>query len=332
MIDQARNLTEEAQRRFPVRVALKFLADRGTNHAVLIAWNGLTSLFPIILAILAIAGGVLSLFGVTRRHVVDLLLNLLPATGNGWNAAIDAIQGVQERPGLFGVLAVVTFFWSASGLFGALDETLAVVFRSRPRPFLSQKLMALGMMFLFCILTVAAVGTATIVAVLRSMQFPLVPQEFTRGFLGPLIQIVVATISGFLLFYSIYAIVPSRKLRPLQILPGAIVGGVGFVLLTLLFPLYVTLNSGINQYGREFAFLLLLLAFFYFLGLITVLGAEVNSVLFPQSMQQGEHEDEPTRRPARSWRARLPAPILSLIGSVLGVGLALRRRRRRAVQ
>ena len=325
MIDQARNLTDEAQRRFPVRLAKKFLADRGTNHAVLIAWNGLTSLFPIILALLAIAGGVFSLFGVTRRQIVDLVLDLLPAEGSGWNAAIDAVQGVQDRPGLFGVLAVLTFLWSASGLFGALDEALAVILRGRPRSFASQKLMALGMMLLFCVLTVAAVGTATIVAVLRSLQFPLVPHEFTRGFLGPTIQIVVGTISGFLLFYSIYAVVPSRKQRPLHVLPGAIVGGIGFELLTLLFPLYVTLNTGINQYGRQFAFLLLLLAFFYFLGLITVLGAEVNSVLFPQPEQKPE--DEAGDRPGRSWRARLPAPILSLLGSVLGVGLALRRRR-----
>ncbi|MDR0359041.1 MAG: YihY/virulence factor BrkB family protein, partial [bacterium] len=177
MIDQARNLTEGAQHRFPVRVAMKFLADRGTNHAVLIAWNALTSLFPIVLAILAIAGGVLSMFGVTRRHIFDLLLNLLPATGSGWNSAIDALQGVQERPGLFGVLAVVTFLWSASGLFGALDDALAVIFRSRPRPFVSQKLMALGMMLLFCVLTVAAVGTATVVAVLRSLELPLVPHQ-----------------------------------------------------------------------------------------------------------------------------------------------------------
>lgn len=329
MIDQARNLTEEAQRRFPVRVAMKFLADRGTNHAILIAWNGLTSLFPIILAILAIAGGVLSHFGVTRRQVVDLLLNLLPATGNGWNAAIDAVQGVQERPGLFGVLAVIAFLWSASGLFGTLDQALADIFRSRPRPFVNQKIMALGMMLLFCVLTVAAVGTATIVAVLRSIQLPLVPQAFTRGLLGPLIQIVVGTISGFLLFYSIYAIVPSRKLRPLHILPGAILGGVGFELLTLLFPLYVTLNTGINQYGRQFAFLLVLLAFFYFLGLVTVLGAEVNSVLFPHP---DEAEDTGERQPRRSWRAGLPAPLLSLLGSVLGVGLALRRRGRRVLQ
>ena len=326
MIDQARNLTEGAQHRFPVRVAMKFLADRGTNHAVLIAWNALTSLFPIVLAILAIAGGVLSIFGVTRRHIFDLLLNLLPATGSGWNSAIDALQGVQERPGLFGVLAVVAFLWSASGLFGALDEALAVIFRSRPRPFVSQKLMALGMMLLFCVLTVAAVGTATVVAVLRSLELPLVPHQFTSGFLGPLIQIVVGTTSGFLLFFSIYAIVPTRRPRLVQILPGAIVGGIGFELLTLLFPLYVTLNTGINQYGRQFAFLLLLLAFFYFLGLITVLGAEVNSVLFPH--QEDESGDEAARRRVRSWRARVPAPLLSLIGSVLGVGLALRRRRR----
>lgn len=324
MISLARQATAGAQRSFPFRVVIKFLQDGGTNHAVLIAWNALTSLFPIVLAVLAIAGGLLSAFGVARQKIVQLVFNLFPVGGSEWSATIDALQSIQQRPGLFGVLAVVSFLWSASGLFGTLEWSLGVILHAPARPFARQKLMALGMMLLFCLLTVAAVGSATVLAVLRTVQIPLGPPQLTAGITGPVIQFLVGVMAGFLLFYSIYAVVPNRPHRALHVLPGALVGGIGFELLTLLFPLYVSLNSGINQYGRQFAFLLVLLFFFYFLGLITVLGAEVNSVLFPAS----EAEPQPEGQVKKPLRERVPAPVMSLLGIVLGLGLALRQRRR----
>lgn len=83
MISQARQATAGAKRSLPFRVVIKFLQDRGTNHAVLIAWNALTSLFSIVLAVLAIAGGLLSAFGVSRQKIVQLVFNLFSRRGFG---------------------------------------------------------------------------------------------------------------------------------------------------------------------------------------------------------------------------------------------------------
>src|SRR5438309_1253380 len=54
-----------------------------------------------------------------------------------------------------------------------------------------------------------------------------------------------------------------------------------FEAITLLFPLYLEINKGINQYGKTFGLFFLLMTFFFFLGLITMVGVEVNSVIYP---------------------------------------------------
>src|ERR1700674_3782012 len=78
-----------------------------------------------------------------------------------------------------------------------------------------------------------------------------------------------------------YYVIPNSKQQFRKGLPGTLVAAVLFELITLLFPLYISLNNGINQYGKTFGLFFLLMTFFFFLGLITMIGVEVNSVIYP---------------------------------------------------
>ena len=90
----------------------------------------------------------------------------------------------------------------------------------------------------------------------------------------------MGVLSGFVLFLVLYLVVPNRPLSPRQVWPGALLAGAAFEALGYVFPLYMSLNQGINAYGRTFALLFVLMFFFYVVGVITVVGAELNAVLF----------------------------------------------------
>src|SRR5439155_13593140 len=75
--------------------------------------------------------------------------------------------------------------------------------------------------------------------------------------------------------------IPNRKQAFRKVIPGALLAGILFEVITLLFPLYLALNRGINQYGATFGLLFVLMTFFFFLGLITMVGVELNSVIYP---------------------------------------------------
>jgi membrane protein len=188
-------------------------------------------------------------------------------------AALAGIDGLRKRTLLFAVLALIGFLWTGSGLFGAIEEAFAVVFGTGTRPFLRQKLMALAMMGCFAVLALLAVGTSALLPLLGNIPgFPLSPGT---GPLGFAVRTGVGVASGFLLFFAIYYVVPNRHIPASRVWPGALFAAVAFELLSGLFPLYVRINQDINRYGQQFAFLFVLLTFFYLLGLITMLGAEI---------------------------------------------------------
>jgi membrane protein len=253
------------------RVGRKFVADRAGDHAVLIAWNGLFSLFPITLALAAILGAGLSIAGVTNQEIDQTVVSFIPSQAGG-DEMIHAVQGVKGHSGVFGLIALAGFLWGASGLFGALESSLSQILGVEPRPFLAGKLMALAMMVIFMILVTIGIASSTAVALLSNLQPP------QHQFLIPLIETGAGLVAGFLLCFSIYYVVPNRQQSLGKVWPGALVAGAGFKLLTLLFPFYAGLNKGLTQYGATFALFFILLTFFYFLGLLLVFGAEINAI------------------------------------------------------
>jgi membrane protein len=262
---------------FPVRVIRKFVSDDGPNLATLVAWNGLLSLFPIALFVVAVGGLVLSFAGISSDQLARLVVQIFPSDSQAQKAALNAITGLRQATGVFAIAALIGFLWGASGLFGTMEHTFGVVFGTGGRSFVRQKLMSVGMMAIFVVLSLIAVAASSLVPLVNEGLNLNLSVPGSGGPLGIGVEAGVGGLAGFILFFAIYAVVPVRRYG-LRVWPGALVAGLSFELLTQLFPLYIRLNPGINQFGRLFAFLFVLLAFFYFLGLITIIGAEVIEV------------------------------------------------------
>jgi len=319
-LTRARAVADRAARFFPVRVVRKFADHGGPNQAVIIAWNSLTAVLPIALALAAIVGLVLNQAGVSPQNVAERLSSLLPTDLGTRQAMIEGINSLQQQTGLYALLALGGFIWTGSGLFGAMDWVFAVVYETPIRPFVRQKLMALLMMAVFVVLTLIAVVTSALLPLLN--QIPGLPFSLTEGNNGFVVQAIIGVVAGFVLYFVIYTVVPNRRQRPSRVLPAALFGGFTFELLTLVWPVYIRLTqTGLNRFGSQFALLFVLLTFFYFLGLITVLGADMNAVLDPPARAPAREEiDPPAPRPKPMGRVRRTAfgAAALLIGVVAG--------------
>lgn len=316
MIARGRTVASRASELFPVRVVMTFVATDGASKAILIAWNSLTAIFPIALAVAAVGGFVLSAAGVTSTAIIVQVLSVFPSDLEAQSAALRGMEALQDRAVLFLGLALIGFVWTGSSLFGGMESAFGTVFNTHSRPFVRQKLMGLGMMGLFAVLALVAVGTSALVPLLS--EIPDLPTSLTRGWIAPTISAVVGAVAGFLLFFAIYYVVPNRHQRPLRVLPGALFAGLAFEALTLLFPTFIRFNQGINMYGREFAFLFILLTFFYALGVITMLGAVIIAVIDPPAPDPVP-APEPNQQPrpmGRLRRAAYGAVALALAAAI----------------
>jgi len=320
---RAQTLATRAAQLFPVRVVRKFIDHGGPNQAILIAWNALTAVLPIGLALAAILGLILNRAGFSGATVAERMGSFFPNDLGTQQAIIDGLNSLQQQAGLFALLALLGFLWTGSNLFGAMEAVFAGVFDTPSRPFLKQKLMAVVMMAIFAVLAFLAIGTSALLPLLD--QIPGIPISLTKGDTGSLLQIAVGVVSGFVLFFVIYQVVPNRRQRPSRVLPAALLAAVAFELLTRLWPIYIDFNkAGLNRFGSQFALLFILLAFFYFLGVITVLGADIIAVIDPPRRAADEAPAETPARPKPMGRIRRTA----LGAAALLIGVAAGRRLR----
>jgi membrane protein len=286
----------------PGRVIRKFLEDQAPNWAALIAWNALLALFPIVLFAAALLGYALRLFGEANDAVYKTIFSVIPNDSGQQTEIIKAVSGVKSQSGLLFIVGLVGLLWTGSALFGIMEQAFAVIYHTKPRDFIRQRLISVGMVFVFTILVGIAVATSSLLPALK--QIPNIPPVLYSGVAAFILQVLVGIIAGFLLFGTIYYVIPNRKQHFRKVIPGALVAGILFELITLVFPLYISLNRGLNQYGATFGLVFVLMTFLFFLGLITMIGVELNSVLYPEEVEPRRNKISPASKMFDEQRQR----------------------------
>lgn len=349
MVGWARVLLARFQASLVGRLLKKFGEDQAPNQAVLVAWNALYSMFPIILVILGVVGVVLNAIGFKASIVESDLVQMFPDAQTAKDFS-QALNGVKHQTGVFFIVGFLGLVWSGTNLFGTMEYAFDVLFHAPRRGFVRMRLMAVGMIAIFTVLTVIAIGTASVLPLVRAI--PGLPRFLVEGPAAVLLQAAIGIVDGVLLFGSMYLVVPNRRQRPRAVWPGALLAGVLFEALTLAFPLYLSFNKGLDQYGKTFGLMFILMTFFYFVGLITMLGAELNALLYPVPVERTETAERadpippppsarrpPSRKgsaqdaaPESGPRPRRPSGVkraaLGVVGVAVGLFAATRHARR----
>src|SRR2546428_5386632 len=227
----------------PGRVIRKFLEDQAPNWAALIAWNTLFAMFPIVIFAASLLGFALRRFGEVNDAVYKTIFSVIPGDIQQQQELLKAVTGVKSQSGILFIVGLVGLLWGGSALFGVMEQAFTVIYHTRPRDFLRQKLIAFGMVFLFTVLLGVAVATSAALPALKHI--PNIPEFLYSGVAAFILQVIVGTTSGFLLFGSIYYVIPNRKQQFRKVVPGALVAGVLFQPMPLGVPLFRSVHKGV---------------------------------------------------------------------------------------
>ena len=262
--------------------------SQASNFALALAFASFMSMFPIML-------GTLSLIGLAIRdpqtyaHFQSLILQVFP--GSAQPELEQALHGVRQSAGWLGLVSFAGLLWSASSIFAAMEFALTEIFGTRQRDMLRQRLMGLVMML---VLVVAIVATVAINA--AAAFFPVKWISTITGLIAGAAVMVV-------LLVALYRFVPNRTFRIREVLPGALLAGVGIEVVSLAFPLYAWVAHGFNTYGAQFALFFLLATWFYLLSQLVLLGAVYNKFRLGEPATKGiiaspMHESRQKEKPA----------------------------------
>jgi len=290
----------------PGRLWAKMNQDNAFNWAVILAWNFLQSLFPIVLVVAAVLGLALGFVGVGSGQIYHTVASMIPDP-KAQKDTFTALNSFHQKSGLFFIIGFVGLVWSGTSLFRAMEQAFAVIYHTRQRPMLKGILMSVGMVVLLTVFGGLMLVTTTLLGLLN--QLPYLPLLLANGVVDFVLQIVIGGLSGFVLYLAMYYVVPNRRMDWGSVWIGAALAGALFEGLSLIFPLYLRLTGAGSGYGKTFGLLFLLMLYFYYIGIVTMLGVEVNSLLYAIPVDQPDGKESLVTPVQAGSETPEPAPL-----------------------
>jgi membrane protein len=251
----------------------KFRKDNVGMLAGYISWNILTSLVPIIVGLVAISGFLMRSPSAQAAVISHLHAALQGAFSTAEIKSI--VKASTQHAGILGIIGLAGVLWGGSNVGGAFSTAFQAVFEVNGRNFFKEKLIDIGMIFVFTALMLVILVATSAGAILDRL-FSGLPLPGVAQFV---IGAAISLLAAFLLFASIYLAFPNIKprFRFGNIWRGALLAAVLFQILTYIWPIYAHF-SNFHKYGAILVPLLVLTAWIYFFSTITLIGAEVVAI------------------------------------------------------
>jgi membrane protein len=262
-----KNLT--SKRRILVRTLSSFLDNDLIVSSAAIAYFGMLVLFPTVLLITA-----------WYPSALLRLRPFLPGSYEFVKVNVTAISHVST--GLLATAAVV-LLWAGSWIFSVIERAMCRIWGTHPRRFLHGRLLTIGMMATIGLLLMGSflitsalvyIGTAAGHLAVR----PPPPLEAVGTALGQTILAIFGLVLTIILFSAIYLIMPNKKVRPIEVVPGAIIAGFLWEGAKYAFAWSIPYFHYDLLYGSIGAGVALL-TWSYVSGLIMLFGAQLTAVL-----------------------------------------------------
>jgi membrane protein len=212
------------------------------------------------------------------RQAILAIAWILPssASGDAFTAAFEA----RRNSGLFGALSVLVFAWVGTGFVSAMARSMNRIYGVPNAGYIKEKQRGFIVMLLFAlffmIATSASIVTTLFVGNTESLPLFFQQWRLTEG-QWQLVAYAISVVAAFMLFMTIYRLVPNARQRILDVWPGSLLSALLFLLVTQTFPIYFRLVGGSNQYGVALGLVTLMVASFYAIAHVILFGAYVNA-------------------------------------------------------
>ena len=257
---------------------LAFIEDEALSRGAAIAFYTVTSIAPVLLIVVAIAG---MAFGrdAAQNAVTDQLTGLMgKQTAEVLQAAVKSASDTSSSI-LATLVGLVTLIATASGVFGEMQSSLNAIWKARSKATTISRLVraraaSLGL--------VATLGFLLIVSLVVSAGLTAFGSymDATLPFGALVLTVVNAVVSLTLLsvlFAAIYKVLPDRQLEWRDVIIGAVVTAVLFTIGKSLIGWYLGSSAIASSYGAAGGLIVFLLWVYYSVQTF-LLGAEFTKV------------------------------------------------------
>ena len=273
-----RNLVYRSVREF----VLRFFTDGVGRAGAELAYFFLFSFFPLMI----FASLLIGTFDINVNSVEELLKGVIPA--DVLTIALDYIAYVTnlQMDGLMYV-GLFTALWSASRAVSSLSVAVNRAYRIEDgRNVLLQFLINIG----FSAAMLASIVITIVILVLGRGVLQYVAQIVNIGSVEintwHILRFVPITLLFFCILLFLYSVVPNKRIAIRQVIPGAIAAAASWLIASIGFSFYVENMARYSLLYGSLGAVLVLMIWLYLTGIILIMGAELNHVLYIVREQQ----------------------------------------------
>jgi membrane protein len=260
------------------QTVLSFIEDEALSKGAAIAFYTVTSIAPVLLIVVAIAGlafgqeaaqnavtGQLS--GLMGQQTADVLQSAIASAG-------EKSSGIWAT-----IIGVVTLIATASGMFGEMQSALNAIWKAKPQATTVSRLIraraaSLGLVATLGFLLIVSLAVSAGLSAFGDFLNSVLP-------IGKLVISILNFVISFallsVLFAAIYKVLPDRHLEWRDVIIGAVATSILFTVGKTLIGWYLGSSAVASSYGAAGGLIVLLLWVYYSVQ-IFLLGAEFTKV------------------------------------------------------
>jgi membrane protein len=281
--------------------ALAFINDEALSRGAAISFYTVTSIAPVLLIVIAIAGLafgreaaqnaiIAQLSGLMGHQTAEILQTAVASASKTSSGVVATIVGL------------ITLIVTASGVFGEMQTALNAIWKTKPKGTTVSRLIraraaSLGLVAAMGFLLMVSLVVSTGVTAFGNYLDSILP--FGKVISSGLSFIVSLALISFL-FAAIYKVLPDRSLEWRDVVIGAIVTGLLFSVGKSLISWYIGSSAVASSFGAAGALIVLLL-WVYYSAQIFLLGAEFTKIYANRHgsrqyapVSEGKHQREAT--------------------------------------
>jgi len=305
--DPAAAQTGDAMYQLLKDTALGFIDDEALSRGAAIAFYTVTSLAPVLLVVIAIAGLV---FGqeAAQGAILDQLSGLMGRQAADVLQAALASASTKSSGIVATIVGLVTLLATASGVFGEMQTALNRIWRAGPKSGTLSRLVraraaSLGLVAaLGFLLAVSLVASAGLTALGASINARLPFGEAILSIVNFAVSLALLSV----LFAAIYKVLPDRPIEWRDVTVGAVMTALLFTLGKTLIGWYLGSSAVASSYGAAGG-LIVLFFWVYYSTQVFLVGAEFTKA-YATSRGRGPAPSVATQqRPTAAAASPLPA-------------------------
>jgi membrane protein len=282
---------------------LAYIADGALSRGAAIAYFAVTSIAPVLVIAIAIAGLAVG-EDAARGRITDQLGGLLGHDSAKMLQTVLSSASTKSSGIAATGLGLLLLLVTASGVFGEIQSALNAIWKAEPKGGTVSRLVRARMASLGL---VAALGFLLLISLVVSAALAALGDYLDT--LLPFGKIILTTLNFALsfalisvLFAAVYKILPDKDLKWPDVWIGAVATALLFTIGKFLIALYIARSATASSYGAAGALVVLLL-WIYYTTQIFLLGAEFTKVYASRRGSQVPQNSQAISAAARTSKA-----------------------------